>query len=109
VTDNDRKIVEEFKRRLPSQVIHHIERLIVFGSRARGEALDDSDLDLIVLVNEETPGMETVLDDVAYDVMWDHDFKPIISLKVFSKSAFDSAVQRGVSFYRNVEIHGISL
>ena len=105
----DRKIVEEFRKRLPGEVSAHVRRLIVFGSRARGDASEDADLDLIALVDGETPRIEEALDDVAYEVMWDHDFKPIISLKVFAESAFDNAVSRGSSFYRNVARQGILL
>jgi uncharacterized protein len=105
----DRKMVEEFRRRLPGEISEHVRRLIVFGSRARGDASEDADLDLIALVDEDAPEIEKALDDVAYDVMWDYDFKPIISLKVFAESAFDSAVSRGSSFYRNVARQGILL
>jgi predicted nucleotidyltransferase len=107
--EEDLKIVEEFKSRLPEEVLSRVERLIAFGSRATGEAPEDSDLDLVALVDEKTREIEELLDDVAYSVMWDHDFKPIISLKVFSERDFDSAVQRGLSFYKNVDRHGVSL
>ncbi len=109
MTSKDREIVAEFRRRLPEDVVRHPKRLIVFGSRAKGEAPEDSDLDLIALVDEKTREIEKLLDDAAYSVMWDHDFKPIISLKVFSKYEFDSAVQRGLSFYRNVDRHGVQI
>ena len=71
--------------------------------------MKDSDLDLVALVDEKNSEIENILDDVAYDVMWDYDFQPIISLKVFSEAHFKSAVERGFSFYRNVEKNGISL
>ncbi len=87
----------------------HVERFIVFGSRARGDAPVYSDLDLVALVDKKTPEIEKALDDVAYDVMWDHDFSPIISLKVFSKANFESAVARDLSFYKNVDSHGITV
>jgi predicted nucleotidyltransferase len=105
----DRRIVQEIKRRLPEEVQCHVERYIVFGSRARGDASADSDLDLIVLVDKKTPEIEKGLDDVVYAVMWDHDFNPIISLKVFSKASFESAVARDLSFYKNVDSHGITV
>jgi len=41
--------------------------------------------------------------------MWDHDFDPIISLKVFSRSGYESAVARDLSFYKNVDSHGITV
>jgi len=42
-------------------------------------------------------------------VMWEYDFKPLISLKIFSKSDFNKSLRNGFSFYRNVEKEGIIL
>jgi predicted nucleotidyltransferase len=107
--EKDRQIVQELKRRLPAEVVSHLSQLIMYGSRARGEAAEDSDLDLVALVDEKTPELEAQMEEVAYRVMWDHDFKPIISLKVFDEGRFRSAAQKGYSFYRNVEREGIEL
>lgn len=107
--EKDRNIVQDIKRRLPEEMHRHVERFIVFGSRARGDAPADSDLDLIALVDKKTPEIEKALDDVAYEVMWDHDFNPIISLKVFSTTSFESAVARNLSFYKKVDSHGITI
>jgi len=70
----DRELVLEFKNRLTQDVVKTVKTLIVFGSRAKGEATEDSDLDLVALVDEFTPQLEAQLEDVAYQVMWDHDF-----------------------------------
>ncbi|GAB63513.1 hypothetical protein KSU1_D0204 [Candidatus Jettenia caeni] len=86
-----------------------IEKVIAFGSRARDEATEDSDLDVIVLVREKTPEIGKRLKDVAYRVLWDYDFKPIISLKVFSKLQFEEATARGFSFYKHIQNEGISV
>jgi predicted nucleotidyltransferase len=106
---SDKGIIDELRRRLSSDVQRHVKQLLLYGSRARGDADDDSDLDLIALVDEKTPALEQVLEDAAYDVMWDYDFKPIISLKVFAEARFRSSVQKGFSFYRNVEQEGIAV
>jgi len=107
--ERDKALILEFKRRLPSDLERHVKRLIVFGSRVRGEASEDSDLDVIALVDEKTSELEKKLDDVVYQIMWDHDFKPIISLKVFAESQFNDALDRGFSFYMHVEKEGISI
>jgi hypothetical protein len=39
--------------------------------------------------------------------MWDHDFKPVISLEVFSEEQFDNALRKGFSFYRHVPEEGV--
>ncbi|MFZ3209179.1 MAG: nucleotidyltransferase domain-containing protein [Geobacteraceae bacterium] len=105
----DRAIIEELKQRLPVDVLLHIRQMILYGSRARGDAREDSDLDLVALVDEHTPELERTLDEIAYDVMWDHDFKPIISLKVFDEGRFRRAAAKGFSFYRNVEREGVTV
>lgn len=109
MTDKDKALVLEFKQRLSPDVKGHLKRLIVFGSRVTGEATDDSDLDVVALVDDKSPEIERKLDDTAYKVMWDHDFRPIISLKVFSEAQFDLALNQGFSFYKHVAREGISL
>lgn len=109
MNERDKALILEFKKRLPSELEKHLKRLIVFGSRVRGEASEESDLDVIALVDEKTPEVEKKLEDIVYQVMWDHDFKPIISLKVFSESHFYSAFNRGFSFYHHVEKEGIAV
>ena len=105
----DKTIISDLKSRLPVRLGSHIKKIIVFGSCARGEGSPDSDLDIAILVDTKTTEIEKTLDDIAYGVMWDHDFKPVISLKVFSEKAFMSAVERVFSFYRNVHQEGISV
>lgn len=105
----DRALMLDFKGRLPKETEWHLKRLMVFGSRVRGNASEDSDLDAVALVDEKTFEIERKLEDVAYQVMWDHDFKPIISLKVFAESQFNNALKNGFSFYKYVEKEGISL
>ena len=105
----DKELILEFKRKLPSKLKNHLRKLIVFGSRARGDALEDSDIDVIAVVDKRTPAIEKGFDNVVYQVMWDHDFRPIISLKVLAESQFYDALNRGFSFYKYVEEEGIPL
>ena len=109
MNEEDRALVLELKRRLPSDLKVHLKHLIVFGSRATGEASVDSDLDIIALVDEKTNEIEKRLENIAYQVMWDHDFHPIISLKVLTKSRFDDALGKGYSFYRHIETKGVAV
>ena len=107
--NKDRQIVEDLKKRLPPEVKQRIRKLIVFGSRATDRATEESDLDIIALVDVKTPDIENVLDDAAYRVMWDRDFKPIISLKVIAEAQFKSALDKGYSFYKHVEKEGVAV
>lgn len=92
-------MAQELKERLLAAAGPHIRRIIVFGSRARGDAEPDSDLDVAVLVDGRT----------AYQVMWDRDFAPVISLRVFAEADFEAALEGGFSFYRSVVREGVIL
>ena len=107
--EKDRALVLELKNRLPADLKGHLKNLIVFGSRVTGEASEYSDLDVVSLVDEKTDDIERRLEDIAYDLMWDHDFIPIISLKVIAESHFYDALNKGYSFYKNIEAAGVSL
>lgn len=109
MNEKDKALIEEFKNRLSSDLKTHLKQLIIYGSRAKGDAPEDSDLDVIALVESKTPAIESALNDLIYQVMWDHDFRPIISLKVFGESEFHAALKRGFSFYRNVKKEGIAV
>jgi len=105
----DREIVATLKERIAAEAPNRVGRMIVFGSRVRGTASPDSDLDVIALVQTRTPDLEQRLEDIAYAVMWDFDFRPIVSLKVLSESELSSAFAKGFTFYRNVMREGITV
>lgn len=107
--ERDRNLVLEFKKRLPSDVMTHIRKVVAFGSRVRGHGEEDSDLDLLVLVDHKTPELESKIEDIAYQVMWDHDFKPIISIKVFTEAGYLNSLKEGFSFYKTIEREEITL
>jgi len=109
MNEKDRALVLELKNRLPADLKAHLKNLIVFGSRVTGEAFEYSDLDVVALVNEKTDDIERRFEDIAYEVMWDHDFNPIISLKVLEESRFNDALNKGYSFYKNIEAAGVSV
>ncbi len=109
INPKDKAIVLEFKKRIPAAIRSHLHKLIVFGSRAKGNATEDSDLDLIALVDHKDSQIEKELDDIAYQVMCDHDFRPMISLKIFAEGQFYSAVQKGFSFYQHVHQDGVAI
>ncbi|MDQ7826157.1 MAG: nucleotidyltransferase domain-containing protein [Candidatus Eremiobacteraeota bacterium] len=107
--ETDRKLLLELKRRLVSETPAAVRELIAFGSRARGDADEDSDLDVLLLLDERSPAHEKTLEDCTYQLMWDNDFKPIISLKICSISQFQVALEKEFSFYRNVKKEGIAI
>ena len=56
---------EQLEHALPGRV----ERLILFGSKARGDARPYSDIDLLLVVDQRTPEMEDVIAAVTTDLL----------------------------------------
>jgi len=106
--ERDRNLILELKRKLPAEVAANVKKVIAFGSRVRGQGEEDSDLDLLILVNQKPFDLESKIDDVAYKVMWDHDFKPILSIKVFTEAHYQNFLREGFSFYKNIDREGVS-
>lgn len=78
-------------------------RLVLFGSRARGEARSDSDWDLHILV----PGTQKLSLTQSDDLCWKFDQLGIFELnekiESFAYSTSDWANRKFMPFYKNVE------
>ena len=109
LSQRDQDIIRVLKRRLANLAGDRLQDLIIYGSRVWGGADLDSDLDVAVLVRDWTPELEASLLEGAYQVMWDYDFMPLISIKVFDADSFDSHQKKGFSFYRKVALEGLSI
>ncbi|PIW62377.1 MAG: hypothetical protein COW13_02740 [Candidatus Omnitrophica bacterium CG12_big_fil_rev_8_21_14_0_65_50_5] len=109
MSSKDTILVKRFRDKIPADVRKRVRRIIMFGSRATGVAQKYSDLDVAVVVDRKTAKVEKRLEDAAYELMWELDFSPIISLKVFGEPQFENAVSRGFSFYRRLQREGVSL
>ncbi len=102
-------ILNRFKKRIFSELSGQIEKIIVYGSYARGEARADSDLDILVIVKEKSKLLESRIRDIAYDIMWEQNFVPLISVEILGKYSYDKLGKLGSSFHRNIQNEGISL
>ncbi|NLG68982.1 MAG: nucleotidyltransferase domain-containing protein [Firmicutes bacterium] len=79
--------------------------VIVFGSRARGEADPDSDWDVLVLVDEPaTPALYDRIHRPLYGLGLANDM--VISLIVQDRRAWESPAVRASPLYRNVRREG---
>ena len=89
------------------QVLPDGASLILFGSRARGDASFDSDWDLLLLLNQDQIA-SLDFDTYAYPFVsqgwrWGEYF----SVKVYTYKEWER--RKGTPFYKNVETDGIKL
>ena len=103
------QMLKQLKEKITSQFGAGIVNIIVYGSYARGEESEDSDLDILIVTREKDEDMERHVDNIVYDAMWEHDFNPILSVQLITEEHFKKLRNIGSSFYRNIEKEGISL
>ncbi len=93
------------------ETVHAVEptaQVILYGSRARGDANPDSDWDLLVLLDGEvTNEREQIVRYQVYDLERETD--TVLSTAVRSKEKWRSDYYTAIPFHRNVTREGISL
>ena len=100
------RLLSTLTEELQSQLGSDLWLLLLYGSRARGEAQPDSDVDLFVVLRRASESAQEKVRQVAYDVMWEADFAYVFSLYLTDVHHYETLEQRGSSFLRNVQREG---
>lgn len=86
---DNQKILSDLKEHLNQNYDGSINEIILFGSRARAESTEDSDYDiLIVLDNDYSAKDENVILDLCYDINLKYNI--LIDAHLLSKSEMKS-------------------
>jgi len=107
LSSDEIKAVEGFDKRLLSEFGQDVLDVRVFGSKARGEAGPDSDLDILVLVRRSDYAVKHAILWLASEVSLDFDV--LLSPRVVPLMAWQQMAQADTLFYRTVRNEGISL
>lgn len=104
---DERKILEDFVTRIKNEIGPHLQRVILFGSRAKGKSLPWSDFDLLVVLDKK----ERSIIDKIYDKGMDFllEYGADISLKIYSLSDFERMSALPTPFMAEIKDTGISL
>ena len=99
--------VEEFKRRILAELPDRVKGIILFGSKARGDAHPGSDIDLLVVVDRRTPEVGDVISDITADILLERRID--ISALDFTNDEIAEWAAIGTPLMRNVADEGIVL
>lgn len=104
LTDFDLQLAEHLKHAL---IKHNVSlyKAIVFGSRARGDAQPDSDLDVLVLVEHITPALRKIISHCAWEVGFEAGV--LIQTVVMTREEAEHGLEQSSLFMLAVREEGI--
>ena len=107
MTDIEQQAVREFAAKARELLGERLLGLKLFGSKARGDDTPESDIDVLVEVDQATAAIEDTVLDIAFAVNLAHDV--YISPRVIERAVFEHPVWSITPFIRSVVEQGVPL
>jgi len=102
-----KKTVEELKRRLVSELGDRIDSIILYGSVARNEAREESDIDILVITKDRDIKIYDKISKIRTDI--DLDNNTLTSLVSLSRRELERYIKLGSPFIESVIEEGVIL
>ena len=107
LTDEERQALIGFVEKLLQRFNGRLLSAILFGSRARGEAGPDSDMDVLVVVDSDDLQVRKEIRHLAVEVWLEHGI--YLSTRVWSRAHLRELEGLQTMLFRNIERDGIDL
>jgi predicted nucleotidyltransferase len=107
LTPNEQEAIREYLSRVREEFGNRILSASLFGSKARGDDDIESDIDLLLLVDDEDATFRSHLWATASDVSLEHNL--VLSVRVFAEARWAATRRMRLPLYRAVEAEGITL
>jgi predicted nucleotidyltransferase len=105
----ERDAVLRFKQRVSALPGIRVQQFVLFGSRARGEGHEASDLDLaVVLLEDEGPHWRQIV-DVATELNLDYEYRIRVSPLILSRAKLLNLWERERTIAEAIIIEGIEV
>lgn len=105
LTVKEKRIVEAFKKRVEERYPGELVRVTLFGSKARGDAGKESDIDLLVVIRSEDWKLGDRIRELGYLLELEHGL--ILSIQVMSEQHLKQLKAIHSQFLEEVEREGI--
>jgi predicted nucleotidyltransferase len=107
MSEQEQQVALEFVSRLRQRFNGQLLSAILYGSRARGEAEPDSDMDVLVVLSTADAEVRKQVRHLAVDICLECGIYP--STRVWSLAEWRNALNMQTQLYRNVQRDGIDL
>lgn len=106
LSKNEMKILAACKSAIES--IDATAEVVLYGSRARGDATDESDYDLLIISDSQvTIEAEDRFRRALYDLQL--ETATVITVLMVNRDQWDAPLSRAMPLHQNIERDGISL
>jgi predicted nucleotidyltransferase len=107
LSDVERTAILDFLARVRSTYGNRIQQAMLFGSKARGEATDDSDIDVAVIVADETWQVRDEICKVSADISLQYDV--LLDARVIGAARWQYMSEIRAGLYQNISSEAIPL
>jgi len=101
--------VNDLRDHLLSRLPGIIQRIVMYGSNARGEADSESDVDILIVVDENSPSIVEEARAARYEVMERHEYRPLLSVLLLTDKEWRELSKYSAGLKQNIEREGITL
>lgn len=101
----ERNVLDIFKTLVGKRI--KIDNVVLFGSRARGDAEPDSDMDVLVVVDGLTEDMEDYISECAWEAGFERGI--VLVPVVFSRNDWENGPERYSLLAEAIKSEGVSL
>ena len=102
---NEEKALKELKITLAENF--QLLDFRIFGSKVKGTDVQDSDLDVMIVLEEHSPTIESRIDDLIFDINLQYDC--FIKAIFFTRKELEVGPLSESPIYKKIMIEGISL
>ena len=103
--DNEIKALMRFKKILLER--YSLVDIKLFGSKARGLDTPDSDIDILIEIEELSPEIETEIGHIAFEI--NLEYNCFISTIIFSRKELEEGPLSESPLYKNVQYEGVKI
>lgn len=111
IPNNINIAINDFLKEVNELLGNRINKIILYGSYARGDFKDNSDVDIMILTNlsdEEIIKYRDKISDIAYEIEFKNNFDFMLSPLVKNIDKFNYWLE-ALPFYMNVQKEGVIL
>lgn len=105
----DCPVLNEFRDCLLAGLPGVVRRIVLFGSQARGDFDESSDVDVLVVLDNCTPSVLERAPPARYEVMEQRGFRPLISLLLLSEQEWQDLGAHSAGLKHNIKREGLAI